>query len=181
MNKTFFVRLLRDFTTGLLLGVSVGQQIAAEIADEMNWYILESGMRNELAEVEVVCRNVVEQSGLEWSWDDYVGAMLATIPSDQSDRFADLLVQSFSSRWNSKEAAKAPAEVKGLIDTLGGIRETQHLFVTNPDRYVMAYGAWWPWGDGQTISIRIGLVLSNKIPEIDQKKFDEEFRTWFAG
>jgi len=42
----------------------------------------------------------------------------------------------------------------------------------------MAYGAWWPWGDGKTISLRIGLV-TDKVPERAREEFFKEFSGWF--
>ena len=64
---------------------------------------------------------------------------------------------------------------------IGGIRSTQQLFTTQLEQDVMSYVAWWPWGDGQTISIRVGLVLSGTIPDVDAASLQREFVGWFTG
>lgn len=139
-------------------------------------------MRDEMAEVkECVVSLVAQTSGtLAWEWDDYIGAMLATFPAGQAAEIDSVLDACFSSRWDHKSIFKAPADVLRIAAMIGGIRASQQLFVTRIEREAIAYAAWWPWGDGNTISIRIGLLLAGTIPDVDAAALQKEFVTCFT-
>ncbi len=137
-------------------------------------------MRNELAEIESCCKGIVaETTGLvTWEWDDYIGAFLATFPPDLVPQIETICDKYFVSSWGTASLDKIPPSVLAIADSLGGLRNTQRLLVTRPGEFVMAYGAWWPWGDGKTISLRIGLV-TDKVPEHAKDEFFKEFSEWF--
>jgi hypothetical protein len=137
-------------------------------------------MRNELAEIESCCKGIItETTGLvTWEWDDYIGAFLATFPPDLVPQIETICDKYFVSRWGTASLDKIPPSVLAIADSLGGLRNTQRLLVTRPGEFVMAYGAWWPWGDGKTISLRIGLV-TDKVPEHAKNEFFKEFSEWF--
>jgi hypothetical protein len=137
-------------------------------------------MRNELAEIESCCKGIItETTGLvTWEWDDYIGAFLATFPPDLVPQIETICDKYFMSRWGTASLDKIPPSVLAIADSLGGLRNTQRLLVTRPGEFVMAYGAWWPWGDGKTISLRIGLV-TDKVPEHAKDEFFKEFSEWF--
>ena len=56
-----------------------------------------------------------------------------------------------------KSLAGAPEGVKALVEKCGGLRAAQLLFWGGPDDAAGVFGLWWPWGDGTTVSLRIGL------------------------
>ena len=66
-----------------------------------------------------------------------------------------------------------------IAHTLGGLRPTQRLYVTPEQERIVAYGAWWPWGDDETVSIRIGLVLQ-EMDDMSAAQLHAEFINWFA-
>ena len=51
----------------------------------------------------------------------------------------------------------APTFLRELAQHTGGLRSGQSLFASAPIGRSHAYGLWWPWGDGMTTSLRIGL------------------------
>src|SRR4029078_7958928 len=53
--------------------------------------------------------------------------------------------------------ASASESVRGLVEKCGGLRAAQLLFWGGGDDAPGAFGLWWPWGDGTTVSLRIGL------------------------
>ena len=139
-------------------------------------------MRVELAEIEQCCQGILEETAdvLTWDWDGYIDAMLAVFQLDQTEAVGPVLDKYFTSRWDEDSVPKAPQSVQEIAEAAGGIRRTQHLFTTRPEQSVMAYGAWWPWGDGETLSIRIGLVLKG-VSDYDADVFHREFREMFLG
>ena len=139
-------------------------------------------MRNEMAEVEACCKQIMKDTRalLTWEWDEYIRAVLAKFDGKHSDYIDRILSSCFVSKWEVRDIAKAPASVQQIADTLGGLRVTQRLYVTSSEDKITAFGAWWPWGDGQTISIRIGLVLKG-IEDLDATHLHKEFVAWFTG
>ena len=138
-------------------------------------------MRNELAGIENICKAILSETEglLSWTWDDYVGTMLAPFNMDDATRVAEVLDESFASKWDFKSITEAPQSIRDIATKIGGIRQTQHLFTSESDQNIMAYGAWWPWGNGETISIRIGIVTQG-ISQYDAKAFKDEFTSWFT-
>ena len=137
-------------------------------------------MAAELAEVELCCRSVIEQAPyLAWAWDDHIGAVLTTIQTEQVQQVVPVLEANFASRWDFRSVKQAPQRVRAIADQFGGVRRTQHLFVTAPQQDIVAYAAWWPWGDEQTISIRLGLSMKD-VPLLKEKQLWQDFTSWFT-
>ena len=139
-------------------------------------------MRNDFAEIQVCCQGLLDQTGdsLHWEWVDYIGAVLAVFQSAEAHTVDVALDDHFTSRWDHKSIFQAPDSVRRIAADLGEIRAGQQLFVTQPQEDMIAFAAWWPWGDGESISVRIGLVSRN-LDKIDAKKLHDEFVAWFTA
>ena len=139
-------------------------------------------MRNELADLELYCNEIISQTAgkLSWQWDGQIGAMLAVFDKSGAKEMYQIMHDFFSAAWNSQSVSEAPDSVQDIADNLGGIRQGQYIFTSQPDETAMVYAAWWPWGDGQTISLRISLKLGS-VSNYDQAMFMEEFKGWFLG
>jgi len=139
-------------------------------------------MRNELAEIESRCKAIIAETRglLNWEWDDYIGAFLAAFSVADAARIETVCDKYFISRWDTESMAKIPPSAMAIAESLGGLRSSQILFVTSPGEFVITYGAWWPWGDGNTISLRIGMV-TNKVPALASDELFQEFSEWFTN
>jgi hypothetical protein len=92
---------------------------------------------------------------LSWKWDQQFEALLAEFSTDKRDELRSILERDFSNVWDSTNIREAPDIVKMFNNNFGGLRSGQLLFTTDPSQDVFICGAWWPWGDGRTISLRI--------------------------
>ena len=90
-----------------------------------------------------------------WKWDDHFEAFLAEFPADDGGEFRAILERDFSKVWDSSNIREAPDIVQACNDKFGGLRSGQLLFTTDPGQDAFACGVWWPWGNGETISLRI--------------------------
>ena len=137
--------------------------------------------RSDIAEIELACHELAERTEgkLDWKWDDYVGAVLATFTTDVAPDIMMLLDEVFVSSWDFRSVFKAPANIQNIAVKLGGIRKTQYLFVSDPEEEPLCYAAWWPWGDSKTISLRVGLA-SKTIGDHDIEWMLREFAAWFT-
>jgi len=93
----------------------------------------------------------------DWSYDRRLKCVASSIPlareADARAAMAEALPLSFS----VETLAGAGEGQRALVEKCGGLRATQLLFWGGADDAAGAFGLWWPWGDGTTVSLRIGL------------------------
>jgi hypothetical protein len=94
---------------------------------------------------------------LEWKWDGRFGAILAEFPLESKAAVLEILDRYLVCRWDSGTIGEAPEAVKKVKGHLGGLMSGQLLLLSDLDVEPLLYCAWWPWANGQTISIRVGL------------------------
>jgi hypothetical protein len=126
-----------------------------------------------LANLQQTCRGLVAATDLPWDWEDRFAVMLAVVNAHRIDAVRAELSSAFQAQFSAAE--DLPASAKQIADELGGLRGGQLLFTTAPDCSVVLYCAWWPWGGGETVSLRVGhwSALPNTLLET-------AFRDWFA-
>ena len=92
---------------------------------------------------------------LPWKWDHRFEALLAEFSVEKKDEFRAILERDFSNVWDRSNIREAPDIVQMCNNNFGGLRSGQLLFTTDQSQDVFICGAWWPWGNGETISLRI--------------------------
>jgi hypothetical protein len=75
---------------------------------------------------------------------------------------------------------EAPEIAQSAKYHLGGLISGQLLFLPDPDDDPLVYCAWWPWGSGRTISIRIGLFSAMMGTE-EKGAVTETLKGWFGA
>jgi hypothetical protein len=92
-----------------------------------------------------------------WSWDSRQSAVASSFGTDLDARVRSLLSSVLSVEWTPARVAGAPPDVREIADRSGGLRAGQFLLTTPVPARTFAFALWWPWGDGLTTSLRIGL------------------------
>jgi len=125
-------------------------------------------MQSKKDHIEKVSRELLSASwgAFSWKWDDYFEAFLAEFSADNGDEFRAILERDFSKVWDSSSIREAPDIVQMCNNCFGGLRSGQLLFTTDPSQDVFVGGAWWVWGNGETISFRI----TSPTKELQQEK-----------
>ena len=133
------------------------------------------------SDVENVCRELSRgfQGVLSWQWDGRFEAVLAEFGADNKDSIRAILERYLSNIWDSSNIGYAPDIVRTINIRVGKLRSGQLLFTSDPSQEALIFGAWWPWGDGQTISIRIAPSY-NKISDSERAKKIQLFKSWFG-
>ena len=113
--------------------------------------------KDELSKFEDTAAKIAEglRAALKWSWDERFEAVLAEFPAADGDQIRSLAEPLFGAAWSPDNIKQAPGRVAKICKALGGLRAGQLLLTTNPDDDLMLLGAWWPWGNQKTISLRI--------------------------
>ncbi len=91
-----------------------------------------------------------------WSWDSRLSCVSSSFAAELESS-ARAAAKSLVTEWTSSNIAKAPAHLRELAERTGGLRAGQKLLTSAPVGASFVYGLWWPWGDGMTTSMRIGL------------------------
>ena len=100
---------------------------------------------------------------LYWNWDGRLQAAVVVVQRETSRIVNESLARSFEKRWDIESIQDAPAYVREVVDALSGLRERQFIYSSAPDEQgTTLYAAYWPWSNGDLISIRVSLLLANR-------------------
>ncbi len=137
-------------------------------------------MQDNKTDLENVCREILNtsQGSLSWKWEDRFQVMLATFSVDNRDDIRTILGRDLEITWDSSNIESASDAIKVINRNLGGLRSGQLLFTSDPSQGAFIFCAWWPWGDGETISIRIGPYYKDTL-DSDRTDQIQLFRSWF--
>lgn len=93
--------------------------------------------------------------GAPWSWDARFAMVASSFTIDLEPAARASAMHAFPRGWTTKSIDAAPASLKAIADRSGGLRSNQRLLAGALD---VLYGLWWPWSNGATITLRIGLA-----------------------
>jgi hypothetical protein len=93
----------------------------------------------------------------DWTYDRRLKCVTSSIPLTQEGDARAAMAEVLPTSWGAANLATAPDDVRGLAERCGGLRSSQLLFWGGAPGQAGAFGLWWPWGDGTTVSLRVGL------------------------
>jgi hypothetical protein len=92
-----------------------------------------------------------------WSFDNRFECVASSFPSDTAASARELIGQLLPHVWSSRTLPNAPPYFVQIAERTGGVRSSQLIFGGDAAGHLVPYGLWWPWEEGGTISLRIGL------------------------
>ena len=92
-----------------------------------------------------------------WSWDSRFETVASTFGTDLLTEAKTSAAMALPHVWTDKTLGTAPTALRDLAKKTGGVRAAQMLLSGDPHGILLPYGLWWPWEDGRTISLRIGI------------------------
>jgi hypothetical protein len=107
-----------------------------------------------------------------WSWDKRLSCVTSSFSSENDDGARAAAAVAFPSEWTSTSIRGASAPVRDLAERTGGIRAGQLVLTSDAVGTAFGYCLWWPWGDGMTTSVRIGLGSLNPSADALQRLRD---------
>jgi hypothetical protein len=102
---------------------------------------------------------------VKWQYDEFHKTLLAEFSVDKEVQVMSALQQCLPMIWDSKTIKKAPDEIKHLSSSFHKLIKKQKLLSASLEKNPKFMLAWWPWGHGATISIRLFLVNSSPFVE----------------
>jgi hypothetical protein len=136
--------------------------------------------KEDLVLLEARCKNIYADlsSLLFWEWDSRLNIPLAEFSKEHSGRVEAILAKEFEKKWDPRNLSTAPDGIKRIVDALSGLRDKQVLYTTDPDSEAVLFATWWPWGNNEKISVRIGVQHKEKI-SMSEIELTINIRNWF--
>ena len=109
------------------------------------------------SDVEKICSRIYSEcdSLVTWKWDDRYQAVLSEFPAAQEEEVMSVLEKYFDSCCDEETIDYAPGKVRSVAKGLGDVRQGQRLFSSDPEQDALLLGAFWPWKNGEKISLRM--------------------------
>jgi hypothetical protein len=93
----------------------------------------------------------------DWTYDRRLRCVASSVPMSSEAAARAAMTEVLTKSWTAQTLAEAPEDVRKLAEGCGGVRASQLLFWGGAPGAPGAFGLWWPWGDGTTVSLRVGL------------------------
>jgi hypothetical protein len=93
-----------------------------------------------------------------WTWDARFNVVAASFAAELEPAVRTSAMHAFPRGWTLKTIDTAPATLRALVDRTGGLRARQRLLGGDELIAPSLFGLWWPWGGGDKITLRIGLL-----------------------
>jgi hypothetical protein len=93
----------------------------------------------------------------DWTYDRRLKCVASSIPMNLEPAARAAMASLLPTSFSAQTLASAPEGVRKLAEGCGGVRSSQLLFWGGEAGAPGAFGLWWPWGDGTTVSLRVGL------------------------
>jgi hypothetical protein len=131
-------------------------------------------------DLENACRELLSafQGVLSWKWDSRFETALAEFGVENKQGVREILERYLGTAWDSSNIDKAPDAVSMIINYLGGLMSGQLLFTSDPNQDAFIFCAWWPWGNGKTISVRVA-PFCEKLSDSEKAELTKLFKGWF--
>ena len=100
-----------------------------------------------------------------WSWDARFGCLVAEFSVELAETIRALVLEALRDEWTASNVSTAPRPLRDLLARSGGLEPGQRLFGATESESIAAFGLWWPWKNGRTISLRLGLLNLGALDE----------------
>ncbi len=93
-----------------------------------------------------------------WRWDKEFNLALTVIDKQDEIMIELPLTLEFAHKWDFTTINDAEAPIRDFFESGFGVVPGQKVFTMDPVDGIVLFAAWWPWGDDERISLRLGLV-----------------------
>ena len=94
----------------------------------------------------------------DWSWDARFNCCSSSFTREREAAAGPATALALPTERTASTIGGAPQPLRQIVEHAGGVRHGQRVLSNAPLAGLTAYGLWWPWGDGKTVSLRVGLA-----------------------
>ncbi|HBF44001.1 MAG TPA: hypothetical protein DDW42_10330 [Desulfobacteraceae bacterium] len=114
----------------------------------------------------------------KWKWDEEFYTALVVFETKYTDTIFFTVSKEFDDKWDYSTVDNS-AEYINVFTNSVGILPGQIIFTSTEESALVLFATWWPWGDGERISLRIGM-FSPEEQVLNRKEIKEQLAEWFA-
>jgi hypothetical protein len=115
---------------------------------------------------------------VKWKYDEFHKVMLAEFSVDKQDQVMFALKQVLPVCWDAKTIKKASPQIKHYAGSFAKLTKSQQLLAESEHERPNIMVAWWPWGHGATVSVRV--FLTNSAPYQEKRGLFTRFTRLFS-
>jgi hypothetical protein len=117
-------------------------------------------------------------SSYQWQWDERFHVALIAFEKEDTGAILSTVSNEFDQQWDAATISNASGLIGELVNSSFGISPGQIIFTSEQGAGLILFAAWWPWDNGSTISLRIG-IFSLKEHALDEDEKKEHLTEWF--
>jgi len=106
----------------------------------------------------------------QWCWDEMFNTALVVFDKCDMDLIYIPITQEFDAQWDFSTIENASPPFYTYFNRVFGIVPGQKIFTSTDAAGAILFAVWWPWGDGNKISLRVGLYDSDEVKNPNQRK-----------
>lgn len=117
----------------------------------------------QLAPFQEICRKICINipSCYSWQWDERRNMAVTVLQGEDAEMVFYPLFKEFSHHWNFSSTPPSTQGIQQYVDDQFGLMPGQVVFTSYPLFNLVLCVAWWPWGEDEKVSMRIGLIPVN--------------------
>jgi hypothetical protein len=106
-----------------------------------------------------ICLNI--PASYSWTWDQKRKMAAVILKEEDAEMVFYPLFKEFRNHWNFSSINEAAEAVNNYIHTEYGLMPGQVFFTSHMVCNLVLGVAWWPWGNSDKVSMRVGLIPIN--------------------
>jgi hypothetical protein len=106
-----------------------------------------------------ICLNIPDT--YQWEWDKQRNMAVIILDEEVAEIVFYPLFKEFCNHWNFTSIDEASEEVNAYIHSEYGLMPGQVFFTSHMVDNAVLGVAWWPWGNNEKVSMRVGLIPVN--------------------
>jgi len=95
-----------------------------------------------------------------WEWDARLETAASSFAVELEPEVRESARNAFPRGWTAKSIDTAPDAFRALAARTG-LRSRQRVLGGDPLTAPALYGLWWPWANGERITLRIGIMAAS--------------------
>lgn len=133
----------------------------------------------QLTKFETICARVSLNipDSLQWEWDKNLCTSLVIIDKIDTEMIFFPFTLEFDEKWDFSTIDQAPPRFYEYFSSKYGIMPGQTVFTSRQSGLIL-YSIWWPWGEDDKISLRVG-IFSTDHGRFAEKQIKEHLIKWF--
>jgi hypothetical protein len=119
---------------------------------------------NDLAPFKKICRRICLNipDTYCWRWDGKRDMAWIALENEDAELVFFPLFREFNHHWDFTSREGCETSAASQINSTFGLMPGQVFFSSQPICDLILFVAWWPWGQDDRISMRVGLIAAGK-------------------